>query len=98
MEIADDSNNTYRKRIVFFIHAHQEALRWVYNIVYKSKVRHISHLKMKQFLASFIFILFSVCHRLAELLEDTFTVSFAVQMLMVTIGMSVTLLQVRIYS
>jgi len=27
MEIADDSNNTYRKRIAFFIHAHQKALR-----------------------------------------------------------------------
>jgi len=41
-------------------------------------------------------ILFFVYHRYAQLVEDTFTVPFAMQMLIVTIGMSITLLQVQI--
>lgn len=39
---------------------------------------------------------FSICHRYVQLLEDTFTVPFAAQMLIVTVGMSITLLQVRL--
>ncbi|XP_011686087.1 PREDICTED: odorant receptor 13a-like isoform X2 [Wasmannia auropunctata] len=58
LKIADDSNDTYRKRTAFFVHAHREAIK------------------------------------LAELLEDTFTVPFAIQMLIVTVGISITLLQV----
>jgi len=40
-------------------------------------------------------ILFFVCHRYAQL-EDTFTVLFAMKILIVTIGISITLLQVQI--
>ncbi|XP_036149723.1 uncharacterized protein LOC105831128 [Monomorium pharaonis] len=58
IKVTDDSNNTYCKKIGFFVHAHQEALRF------------------------------------AEVLEDTFTVPFAIQMLIVTLGISITLLQI----
>lgn len=36
--------------------------------------------------------------RFAELLEDVFTIPFAIQMLIVTVEISITLLQVCIYS
>ncbi|XP_071571162.1 uncharacterized protein [Temnothorax nylanderi] len=58
MEITNDFNNTYRKRVAFFVHAHREALKF------------------------------------AELLEDTFTIPFAIQMSIATVGISITLLQI----
>ncbi|EGI69760.1 hypothetical protein G5I_01473 [Acromyrmex echinatior] len=59
--INTNTDNAYRKRIAFIVHAHRKALKYT------------------------------------QLLEDTFNVPFAMQILIVTIGMSITLLQVCIH-
>ena len=45
----------------------------------------------------FTIILFSVYHRFVEHIENTFTILFGAQMIIVTIGLSIKLLQVCIY-
>ncbi|XP_071651666.1 uncharacterized protein [Temnothorax longispinosus] len=78
----DNTNDTPCKRVAFIVHAHREALR------ISRKTRRKIRQKFK-----WLSRILLVCHRYAQLLEDTFNVPFAMQILIVTIGMSITLLQ-----